>query len=61
MHIVAEKVVHGIAKRRRVEGNKVLSTEKRMKRCKKSWRGVGVGAEEKGDGEGGGCKAAKDK
>ena len=39
MHIVAEKVVHGIAKRRRVEGNKVLSTEKGkrgMKRCKKS-------------------------
>ena len=38
-HIVVEKVVHEFAKRRRVEGNKVLSTEKGkrgMKRCKKS-------------------------
>jgi len=55
-----EKVAHEIAKRRRV-GNKVLSTEKGMKRCKKSWREVGVAAEEQGDGEGGGGETGKDK
>jgi len=41
MHIVVEKVEYEIANRRRVEGNKALSTEKgkrRMKRCKKSGR-----------------------
>jgi len=64
MHIVVEKVAHDIAKRRRVEENTVLSMEKRkkgIKRCKRSQREVGVGAEEQGDGEGGGCEAGKDK
>lgn len=38
---IVVKVVHGIAKRRRAEGNKVLVTEKGkrgMKRCEKSGR-----------------------
>ena len=46
--IVVEKVAHEIAKRRSMEENKVLGMEKRkkwIKRSRKSWRELALGAQ----------------